>query len=156
MKNDLISKDTIFLDLVVKTKDELFLMMSEELFKLNKIESKEAFYESLKQRESIITTGIGDGIGIPHAKDKTVYHPFVAFIKIENGIEYEALDKKKVDLVFMLAVSENSERLHLEILANLSRHLLNEGFIKRLRNSSTVEETYEVLKEIESEVNFKK
>lgn len=151
MINHLISENAIYIEETFDNKTELFKKVSQKLYENHKINDPELFFAGLIERENIITTGIGNGIGIPHTKNKSVIAPFVALVKLKTPMPYEALDNKNVDLIFIIGVGETKERLHLEILANLSRYLLEDDFLEKLRNANTIEKLYQTLKIIESE-----
>ena len=151
MIENLVSRNTVFIKESFDSKEALFRYLSHQLFLNQKIKDENDFFQGLLERESIITTGIGGGIAIPHTKNKSVISPFVGFLKLTKGMSYEALDHKNVDLIFVIGVGDNAERLHLEILANLSRYLLDEEFSKALRETNDPQILYETLKIVESE-----
>ena len=88
-------------------------------------------------RESQTTTGLGDGIAMPHAKNSAVKMPTVAFARSTAGVDYQAMDGQPVHLLFMIAVPANANNTHLEALASLSRYLLQDGFMDKLKQATT-------------------
>ncbi len=151
MIENLVSRNTIFIKESFDNKEALFKYLSHQLFLSQKINNENDFLNGLLERESIITTGIGLGIAIPHTKNKSVLKPFIGFLKLTESMPYDSLDQKNVDLIFVIGVGDHAERLHLEILANLSRYLLDDDFTKSLRQTNDPESLYQKLKIVESE-----
>ena len=151
MIENLVSRNTIFIKESFDNKEALFKYLSHQLFLSQKINNENDFLNGLLERESIITTGIGLGIAIPHTKNKSVLNPFIGFLKLTESMPYDSLDQKNVDLIFVIGVGDHAERLHLEILANLSRYLLDDDFTKSLRQTNDPESLYQKLKIVESE-----
>ncbi|WP_044640051.1 PTS fructose transporter subunit IIABC [Risungbinella massiliensis] len=137
---DLLKKDTIIMDLKAKTKAEVIDELVDQLASADRLHDREEFKEAILAREGTGTTGIGDGIAIPHAKTKAVKTPSICFAKSEQGIDYEALDGKPVHFFFMIAASESANDDHLETLSALSMMLLDSGFRQKLEQVKTVEE----------------
>ena len=103
----------------------------------NRISSEADFLEGILAREAQTSTGLGDGIGIPHAKNAAVLQPTIVFARSETGVAYDALDGQPVHLLFMIAVPDTASNTHLEALANLSRFLLRDGFTTQLMAAKT-------------------
>jgi fructose PTS system EIIBC or EIIC component len=133
----LLTVDTILLSMNSTNKtgaiDELVGILNDA----GKITNKEAFKEAILKRESQSTTGIGDGIAIPHAKTSVVKEPAIVFGKSIAGVEYEALDGKASHLFFMIAAPEGANNTHLEALARLSGLLMKEEVREKLLNASS-------------------
>jgi PTS system fructose-specific IIA component len=118
--------------------------------KENKIISEEKFFSCVLDRENEFSTGVGNGIAIPHGKSETVKEAIIAFGKLNKRINWDSIDSELVDLIFLLGVPEkNTESLHLKILAQLSRKLMDEDFVKMLRDANTEQEIYKALSDIE-------
>lgn len=146
----LINKNLIVVDLDTNDKYDAINKLIALVEKEKKVESKDKFMECVLQREKEFSTGIGSGIAIPHGKSDTVREAIIAFAKLKKPIEWGAIDSGTVDLLFLLGVPENNkDNLHLRILAQLSRKLMDEEFVKLLRNSDTVQKVYDVLRCIE-------
>ncbi len=133
----------------INTKEQLFEKISKIWKEKGYIESENKFLESLKERESLNSTGFVEGFAIPHGKSTTVKKPGILFIKLDEGLEWETMDNQKIDCVFSLAIpGENSGDEHLENLAKISRKLISEEFRKEIKSSKDIDSLSEVLKEI--------
>ena len=108
--------------------------------KAGNISDYKAYKEQVFFRETEGTTGIGDGIAIPHGKCDAVKSPGLAAMVIPNGVEYEALDGEPVDLLFLIAAPNTKDNVHLDVLAKLSRLLMHEDFVKGLKSAATPDE----------------
>lgn len=148
--SELINKNLIDLNLNAASKesaiDELVKMLSLE----GVLKDADEFKREIFKREKLTTTAVGYGVAIPHAKSKVVKEPKVAFGIIRNGINYNAPDKEKVKLIFMLAVGESKNDLHLKAISNLSKLLINSEFRKKLLNATKKEEILETIKKFEN------
>lgn len=98
------------------------------------------YKEGIMKRESQTSTGLGDGIAMPHAKNKAVVKPAVVFAKSAAGVDYASLDGQPAHLFFMIAAPEGANNVHLEVLASLSRLLINPDFTASLKKAQTPEE----------------
>jgi len=145
----LIDKNVIILDLVANGKIEVITSLAASALKADKISSLEGFIEDVLEREKTYSTGIGEGIAIPHAKSKYVKEAVILFGKLREKIEWDSIDGKPVEAVFLFGVpEENVNNLHLKLLSQLSRKLMDEDFVKLLKNSKTEDEILEALKDI--------
>lgn len=145
----LIEQNLIELDLKAKNRDEAIEELSNIAFRAGKISSVEEFMNSVLEREKSYTTGIGNGIAIPHGKCDAVKGVTVVFGRSDFGIEWDSLDGKPVYLVFLLGIpAENAENTHLKILSQLSRKLMDENFVQTLRAASSKDEILYALNEI--------
>jgi fructose PTS system EIIBC or EIIC component len=133
----LLTVDTILLSMNSTKKIDAIDELVSILDTAGKITNKEAFKEAILKRESQSTTGIGDGIAIPHAKTSVVKEPAIVFGKSIAGVEYEALDGKASHLFFMIAAPEGANNTHLEALARLSGILMKEDVREKLLNASS-------------------
>jgi fructose PTS system EIIBC or EIIC component len=149
---DLLTKDTIILELKASTKEEVIAELVNKLDEAGKLHDKEAFKDAIFARESQSTTGVGEGIAIPHAKTTAVKTPAVAFGRSKEGIDYESLDGKPSHLFFMIAASEGANNTHLEVLSRLSTLLMNAAFRSKIESASTKEEILDVIREKEAEL----
>lgn len=114
------------------TKDEMIHRLADLMEKTGALTDKAQYIEDLKIREASGTTGIGEGIAIPHAKSKGVSKPQLVSMTVPNGTDYESLDGTPTNLFFMIAVPENSNDEHLKVLSRLSTMLMDESFRKAL------------------------
>ncbi|WP_224269151.1 PTS sugar transporter subunit IIA [Haloprofundus salinisoli] len=112
-----------------------------------RVEDRDAALSALFQREEETTTGVGKGIGIPHAKTDAVSRPSVAFTRSEAGVDFASMDDEPAHLVFMILVPESGEDEHLTILSTLSRSLMHDEVRKGLYDAETPGDIQSVMKE---------
>jgi fructose PTS system EIIBC or EIIC component len=148
---DLLTKETIILYLKAKTKEEVIDELVAKLQEAGVLRDAQMFKEAIFAREAQSTTGVGDGIAIPHAKTAAVKRPAVAFGRSESGIDYDALDGKPSHLFFMIAAPEGANNTHLEALARLSSMLMDSSFRTRIESASDEEEFIRLIAEKEAE-----
>ncbi|RHW42830.1 PTS fructose transporter subunit IIA [Neobacillus notoginsengisoli] len=142
---ELLTKETILLSVGGTKKVDAIDSLVGILYEAGKIDSKEAFKEAILKREAQSTTGVGDGIAIPHAKTKSVKQPAIAFGKSEAGVDFESLDGQLAHLFFMIAAPEGANNTHLEALARLSGMLMRPEVREKLMAASSKEEVLEVI-----------
>ena len=134
---ELLSVSGIDLNVDVLTKEEAIDHLVELMDKSGKLSNRKLFKEKVLSRETQFTTGIGDGIAIPHAKTTAVKQAGLAAMVVKNGVDFDSLDGKPAYLFFMIAASENENNLHLDALARLSAMLMDEVFRKCLMQAET-------------------
>lgn len=139
------------MDLTASAKEAVIDELVEKLEKAGRLNSQEEFKEAILQREMQSTTGIGEGIAIPHAKTKAVKQPAICFGRSVSGVNYESLDGQPAHLFFMIAASEGANNTHLETLSRLSTLLMDEGFRKQLLEAKSEEELLHLFDEKENE-----
>jgi fructose PTS system EIIBC or EIIC component len=149
---DLLRKDIMLLDLQATEKEAVINEMIESLDKHGVIIDVNEFKDAILKREAQTSTGLGDGIAMPHAKNKAVKQPTVLFAKSNKGVNYESLDGQPAYLFFMIAVPEGANNTHLETLAALSRQLIEKEFVDSLKNAQTPEEVHALFDEEQEEV----
>lgn len=147
--NDIMIKDVMILDLKAQTKESAIDEMISNLDKHNRISDVAVFKEGIMKREEQTSTGLGDGIAMPHAKNKAVKEATVLFAKSNEGIDYESLDGQPAYLFFMIAAPEGANDVHLQALANLSRFLIRPDFVESLKNASSADEVQELFAKAE-------
>ena len=113
--------------------------------KSGKINDVEKYRKGVYAREEEGTTGIGEGIAIPHCKSDAVSRPGLAAMVIKDGVDFDALDGEKVSLIFLIAAPNTEDNVHLDVLSKLSVLLMDENFTSGLRNAKTVEEFLSVI-----------
>lgn len=150
---DLLTRDTIELNLQSENKQTVIDELVRKLDKAGKLQDPNMFKEAILAREAQSTTGIGEGIAIPHAKTKAVKTPAIAFGRSKRGINYESLDGQPTHLFFMIAASEGANNAHLQTLSRLSSFLMDMEFRKNLENAASIDEVLNVInkKEVEKE-----
>ncbi|MDD5491642.1 MAG: PTS sugar transporter subunit IIA [bacterium] len=144
---DFIVKDAIVVNLQGKEKKDVLEEMVDALVKSKKITSKEKVVKILLDREELGSTGIGQGVGIPHGKTNEVDNVVIAFGSSKQGIEFESLDGEPVYLVFLLLAPIESTGIHLKALAKISRILKDKHFRQSLRDAKDVAEVVKIIKE---------
>ncbi len=141
---DLLSKDVMIMSLKATTKEGAIDEMIASLEEHGKINDPVLFKEQIMKREAQSSTGIGDGIAMPHAKTKAVNTPTVVFAKSDAGLDYESLDGAPAHLFFMIAATDGANETHLETLAALSRLLVHPDFVNSLKNAQTPDEVIQL------------
>jgi PTS system fructose-specific IIC component len=148
---ELLTKDTILLHMSGSKKQEAIDQLVDVLYQAEKISDREEFKAEIIKRENLSTTGIGDGIAIPHAKTKAVKEAAIAFGKSVTGVNYESLDGKPAHLFFMIAAPEGANNTHLEALARLSGLLMKAEVRYQLLTANTPEEIIEIINRFDKE-----
>lgn len=148
---DLLKKDTVIIELSSSSKLEVIDELVSKLDEAGRLQDKEQYKEAILTRESQSTTGIGEGIAIPHAKTAAVNTPAICFGRSTNGVDYESLDGQPSHLFFMIAASEGANNAHLETLSRLSSLLMDIGFREKLMQVQTPDELIDVINEKENE-----
>lgn len=136
----LIQPEVICLDLTAKTKEDVLIELVDLLDAAGKLIDKQQFLNDIWLREEIGNTGFEEGIAIPHAKSCAVAMPAVVVGLSQQGIDYGAEDGKLSHVFFMLASPEGGDHHHIEVLAQISSKLIEEGFVERLKNAETREQ----------------
>ena len=139
---DLLKKELMIMDLKASTKMEAIDEMITKLKEKDVISDETEFKDLILKREERSSTGLGEGIAMPHAKTSVVKSPSVLFARSHKGIDYDALDGEPVHIFFMIAASEGAHDLHIETLAKLSKMLLNDDFTNGLKTCETADEVY--------------
>lgn len=142
---DLLKPDIICLDLKATTKEEIIDKMVNLLDSGNRLNDKVAYKEAILKREAQSSTGLEEGIAIPHAKTNAVKIPSIAFGRVINGIDYDSMDDEPSHLFFMIAAPENSNDSHIETLSKLTTFFLDDTFRKNLLSAKTIEEVIEIV-----------
>ena len=148
---DLLDVKSISLDQAPKSKKEALDMAVALMVKSGKIRDEEAYRKLVYAREEESTTGIGDGIAIPHGKGDAVEKPGLAAMVIRDGVEFDSLDGEPANLLFLIAAPNTEDNVHLTVLSKLSRMLMNEEFTKSLREAKTPEEFLHIIDEADEE-----
>ena len=148
---DLLAVESIDLNGKVTGKNEALDAMVALMAKSGKINDVEKYRKGVYAREEEGTTGIGEGIAIPHCKSDAVSKPGLAAMVIKDGVDFDALDGGKVSLIFLIAAPNTEDNVHLDVLSKLSVLLMDENFTSGLRNAKTVEEFFSVIDRAEAE-----
>ena len=142
---DLLDKRSISLNAAPADKKETLDLAVELMAKSGKLSDVEKYRAQVYAREEESTTGIGEGIAIPHGKCDAVKAPGLAAMVIKNGVEYESLDGEPVTLLFLIAAPNTRDNVHLDVLSKLSVMLMDENFTTSLRNAKSVEEFLQII-----------
>ncbi|HEL0239828.1 TPA: PTS sugar transporter subunit IIA [Streptococcus equi subsp. zooepidemicus] len=141
---DLLRKDIMILDLQAISKEAAIDEMITELVEHGIVHDFDVFKKSILAREEQTSTGLGDGIAMPHSKNVVVDQPAVLFAKSNKGVDYKSLDGQPTDLFFMIAAPQGANDTHLAALAELSQYLLKDGFTDQLRKATSPDEVIAV------------
>ena len=142
---DLLDKRSISLDAAPVDKKATLDMAVELMAKSGKLMDVEQYRAQVYAREEESTTGIGEGIAIPHGKCDAVKTPGLAAMVIKNGVDYDSLDGEPVTLLFLIAAPNTKDNVHLDVLSKLSVMLMDENFTTSLRNAKSVEEFLQII-----------
>ena len=148
---DLLDKRSISLTGTPKTKSEALDQIVDLMVKSGKINDREAYRAQVYAREDESTTGIGEGIAIPHGKCDAVTKPGLAAMVIKDGVDFDALDGAPVTLMFLIAAPNTKDNIHLDVLSKLSVLMMDEGFADALRNAKDIDEFLEVIDRADEE-----
>ncbi len=148
---DLINKESVMLGAAPKSKAEAIDMLVELQAKSGNIADKEEYKKGIIAREEQGSTAVGEGIAIPHAKNKGVKAPSLAAMTVPGGVDYEALDDEPSNLLFMIAAPENGGDVHLDVLARLMTILMDEDFRAKLLAAKDKEEFLKTIDDMEKE-----
>lgn len=147
---ELLKKDSVSLGVRVDSKDAAINYLVDLHARVGNITDKAVFKEGIVKREESGSTAIGEGIAIPHAKNKAVTKAGLAAMTVPEGVDYDSLDGQPTNLIFMIAAPEGGSDVHLEVLSRLSMLLIDEDFRKELLASKNVEEFLKVCDKYEA------
>lgn len=142
---DLLKKESIDLNVKASSKKEVIEKAVKLMEHNGNIKDKQKYLELVIKREEEGSTGVGEGIAIPHGKGDVISKPGLAAMVIPNGVDFNSLDDKPVKLLFLIAAPNSKDNLHLEVLSRLSALLMNEKFKNDLLNAETKEEFLEII-----------
>ena len=145
---EVLKKERIAENLSAKTKEEALAKLTDLLFESGALSDKDAFLKDVLEREAVSTTGIGNGIAIPHGKSANVKETTVAIGRLENEVEWESVDDKPVKLIVLLAVNEEDKTgVHVKLLSGMARKLAAEQTCKRLLDAKDADEIINIFSE---------
>lgn len=147
---DLLSPDLMIMDLKATTQEEAIKEMADLEVKQDVVNNEDEFIKSIWAREKESTTGIGDGIAMPHARNKYINRAAVLFAKSPKGIDYNSLDGQPVHLFFMITAPAGADNTHLQALAKLSSLLINPDVVNALKAATKPEEVIDIFKKAEA------
>ena len=150
---DLLDKRSISLNGAPGNKQEALDQMVALMVKSGKINDEEGYRRQVYAREEESTTGIGEGIAIPHGKCDAVSKPGLAAMVVKNGVDFHSLDGEPVNLIFLIAAPNTEDNIHLDVLSKLSVLLMDEEFADSLRNAASVDEFFAIIDKADAEKN---
>ena len=148
---ELLDKRSIRIDGAPKSKNEALDQMVELMAKSGKINDLEAYRQEVYRRDEEGTTGVGEGIAIPHGKGAFVDKPGLAAMVVKDGVDYDSLDGEPVHLIFLIAAPNTKDNVHLDVLSKLSVLLMDEDFSRALQNAKSPEEFMKIVDEADQE-----
>lgn len=153
---DLLRKDIMIMDLQATEKEPAINEMITSLHRHDVLNDDKQFKEAILNREAQSSTGLGDGIAMPHAKTGAVNHPTVLFAKSKQGVNYDSLDGQPAFYFFMIAVPEGGNDTHLQTLAALSRQLIDPDFVQQLSKAGTPDAVHALFSQTEEDTGEEK
>ncbi|MBO0451500.1 PTS sugar transporter subunit IIA [Candidatus Enterococcus murrayae] len=143
---EVLNTNRVNLALKTATKEETIQEMAKMLSAEGLLKDEAVFVSSVLSREEHSTTGVGNGIAIPHGKSLTVVEPAIAFARLESEVEWQALDEKPVSLVVMLAIPDSQQgETHLSILSEIAIKLMDDDVVEKLKTATKADEIVEIL-----------
>lgn len=153
---DLLKESAVLLNVSAADKEDVLKQAVELMDKQGNIIDKDDYLKAVFAREEEGTTGVGDGIAIPHGRCEGVKEPGLVAMVIPNGVDYEALDDEPVDLLFLIAANPQSGSAHIDILSKLSGMLMHDEFTAALKAAKTPKEFLSVIDAAEEEKDSSK
>ncbi len=148
---ELLDVRSISLDAAPKSKKEALDMVVDLMVRSGKVNDVEGYRKLVYAREEESTTGIGEGIAIPHGKGDAVDRPGLAAMVVKDGVDFESLDEEPATLFFLIAAPNTEDNVHLDVLSKLSMMLMDPEFTESLRNAGTAEEFLEIIDRADEE-----
>jgi PTS system nitrogen regulatory IIA component len=149
---DILDKRMIIPQLTSKSKEEVLRELVQVLAQQEKQLNQDRIVEILLEREGLQSTGIGDGLAIPHGKSKEVKKILASFGRSPGGMDFKSLDEKPTHLFFLLIAPENSAGMHLKALVQISRLMKDQAFRKSLMEAKSADEIYSIFSEGDEKV----
>jgi len=143
--SEILEEDNIILDLKAKDKNGVLEELAEVMTNHEPSLDTGSLIRVLLERERLGSTGIGDGVAIPHGKFRGVTHPIISFGRSLKGLDFESMDGQPAFLFFLLVAPENSASVHLKALAKIAKIIKNGSFRKVLMEASTKKELYQTI-----------
>lgn len=147
--NNVIRNDMIFLNKKINSKQEALLFLTEKAQQLGIINTQNEFLNKVLDREAIVSTAVGYQIAMPHGKSTVVQQPFVGFLRTTELFNWSEQDNEMVNMIFLIGVpEENEDNIHLKVISQLSKNLLNDSFREQLENLHNNTQIYSLLSSI--------
>ncbi|MDB7773082.1 PTS sugar transporter subunit IIA [Lactiplantibacillus plantarum] len=149
--NNFITEKNIVIGLDASSKEDAIAKLAQVMEENGTVSNAEAFQQDVLYRESLTTTGIGNGIAIPHGKSDSVTAASLVFAKTVKPIEWQSLDGSQVSIIFLMAVRHRDEgKEHLKMLANISGSLMDDNFVKQIKKENDPKKLVEIFKTIKT------
>ncbi len=148
---EIIEEDNIIPELKAKDKKGVLEELAEAISRHEPSIDKGALVKVLVERERLGSTGIGDGVAIPHGKMNGVSRPIISFGRSKQGLDFDSMDGQPAHLFFLLIAPEDSSSVHLQVLAKIAKILKNRDFRKKLMEPGTKKEIYQTIVQIDEE-----
>ncbi len=147
--NNVIRNDMIFLNKKINSKQEALLFLTEKAQQVGVINTQNEFLNKVLDREAIVSTAVGYQIAMPHGKSTVVQQPFVGFLRTTELFNWSEQDNEMVNMIFLIGVpEENEDNIHLKVISQLSKNLLNDSFREQLENLQNNTQIYSLLSSI--------
>jgi PTS system nitrogen regulatory IIA component len=150
--SEIIEEENIIPDLKAKDKNGVLEELAEAVSNREPSINKRDLVRVLIERERLGSTGIGDGVAIPHGKMTGIKHPLISFGRSNKGLDFDSMDGQTAYLFFLLVAPENSSSVHLQVLAKIAKILKNSAIRKNLMEARTKEEIYQTIIQTDEEV----
>lgn len=139
-------RKNILLEFMANDKKDAISRLAVQLQENNQLTDLESFIQAVLYREGETTTGVGNGIAVPHGKSSAVIESTVIFAKLTEPLDWDSIDGQPVDMIFMLAIADSDKTDgHLKLLANLASKLMDEEFVQQLRTTTDYDELLELI-----------
>ena len=149
--SDIITRDSVIPNLKARDKTGVLKELAEVIRNAEPSIDKDALVKVLEEREKLGSTGIGDGVAIPHGKLNGISKPYMSFGRSKSGVDFDSMDTQPVHLFFLLLAPENSAGAHLKVLAKIAKMLKNTSFRKRLLEARDRDEIYDIIVQSDEE-----
>lgn len=151
--SDIITEDSIIPELAARDKEGVLEELAQTICNHAPSVDKSGLVRVLLEREKLGSTGIGEGVAIPHGKINNLTQPMISFGRSKRGLDFDSMDAQPAYLFFLLVAPENSAGLHLKTLAKIAKVLKSKVFRKKLMEANTREELYEIIIKTDEEEN---
>ena len=149
---DYLKAENIFLSEKLKDKESVLRFIAEACAQNNIVDSADTLFEGLQHRERTLSTGVGGGIGFPHTTSAEAKEPAVLLLRLAKPVDFEALDKRPVDIILALIIPEADQAMHIRILARVSRLCKAPEFLSAVRDADDAEKLLKEINKIENNI----
>jgi len=146
--------ENIFLNAPLPDKETVLRFISEACVQNRIVNDGNTLYEGMRDREQTMSTGIGGGLAFPHTTNLEAASPTILLIRPSKPVDFDALDKKPVDIILALIIPENQRSVHLQILAGVSRICKNRNVLKAVKQASNSDDLWDEIRNLEEKMAF--